>query len=116
RRGLVSSGAATWSCAYGTPPLTSLVAADLDGDGDHELAATTDYGGCLVFWNDPTPGNPRVHSFECEVVDSWIERGRSIVAGDVDADGRSELVVFGPYDSATGFCARIHVMEWHGGH
>jgi FG-GAP-like repeat len=107
RRGLELSrvnGAGEWTtelvAAYeGKDNMWSLDAGDLDGDGKLDLVATTERGKVLVLLGDGAGHFSREESPELDPPD--LCRGYGLELGDVDGDGRAEIVAGFAGESAT---------------
>jgi hypothetical protein len=78
--------------------------ADVDGDGDADLATAFDYGAALVYRNDRTA-----------LTSLWTEsRGGScgtVAWGDMDADGRQDLAVGHCDGTGGGYSGFAHVFR-----
>ena len=115
---------------HSTASATSLVAADFDGDGYADLAIGTpmedlrvpDAGAVHVLygsadgltadrsqvWRQDSPGLP-------DRPEPRDQLGRSLTAGDFDADGFDDLVIGVPYEGRRAFrMGIVHVL--HGSH
>ena len=74
-------------------PLThAVVAADLDDDGDLDLAGTSETNG-MVYWYE----NDGIGGFVTHIVDADLEGAYPMHAGDVDLDGDPDLLSCGYY-------------------
>jgi hypothetical protein len=88
-----------------------LAAADLNGDGDHELVMVKrdtnepDSTGKLKVWDVVVqPGETEITFQEDPSLYWW----RDVAAGDVDADGEDEVILIRDYDK------RLVVRKWNG--
>ena len=74
----------------------SVFAADLDGDGDVDLASASQTGGTIA-WYENSDGNgsfgPRL------VVSASVSQARAVVAADFGSDGRMDLASVSQQDS-----------------
>ena len=71
-------------------PTTSLVLADLDGDGDLDLVAGNYWTQNRIYWND---GKGKFTEGTARGLPQVSERTTAMVAGDVDSDGDLDLVL-----------------------
>ena len=69
--------------------VTAALFADLDGDGDEDLAVARDWGSILLLLNDGGRFTPAPDSLGLA---RWSSRWRGLAAGDLDGDGRLDLV------------------------
>ncbi|MDQ3844107.1 MAG: FG-GAP-like repeat-containing protein, partial [Bacteroidota bacterium] len=82
--------------ATGSNPL-NIYPADLDGDGKADLAAVNMYSGTIsIYRNTGTPGKI---SFDSKVDFSVGNYPQNINIGDLDGDGKSEIII--AYSSAS---------------
>ena len=79
-------------------PATSLLGADVDGDGDPDIVGSCLQGGSRVGWwrND----NGAATAWTFALVDGAFQGARGIQAGDVDRDGHLDVV-------GTGFSSEV---------
>lgn len=89
-------------------------ASDLDGDGDNELIIAGLY--YIPAGNGSIPGKNTIHVLQSDgmpltgwpvYLPFWEFPSESITVGDVDGDGRQELVVRSRIDSEKRWCVRI---------
>ncbi len=79
----------------GLPSSRELAIGDLDGDGKPDLAVSSFNNGQAVsiYWNTSTPGGITTNSFAPHVdfaVGGW---GNTVAIGDLDGDGKPDVVV-----------------------
>jgi hypothetical protein len=72
------------------PCAFEAIAADLDGDGDIDLAATSWSKGDRIAWFENVTGNPR-GKWEVHVLKDPYYAANQIIAADLDGDGRIDL-------------------------
>jgi hypothetical protein len=78
----------------------SVCIADLDGDGDQDLAGAAASANATAWWRNDG-GDPIV--WTRQIIDSQFTGARSVRAGDIDGDGRDDIV---------GTCWAQHVAWW----
>ena len=66
-------------------------AADIDGDGINEILAIEPWHGNNLVWYKPT-GDLRTDPWQRYLIDDTLNRGHSLAAADVDADGQLEII------------------------
>jgi hypothetical protein len=76
--------------AYGWNAFDTLVAADVDGDGRSDLIARTPSGQLWLYRNTGTVSSPYAPGIRIGA--SGWQAFRTLVAADVDGDGRSDLL------------------------
>jgi hypothetical protein len=69
--------------------ISSAMFADIDGDGDADLVLAREWGSILILLNDRGHFTAAPASWG---LDRWTSRWNGIAAGDLDGDGRLDLV------------------------
>ena len=87
--------------------VSGAVFADLDGDGDPDLALAVSWGSVRVFLNE---GDSFVDATDRLGLRSLVGRWNGITTGDFDSDGRPDLVVTG-WGNNTGLPDRYSVFH-----
>jgi len=72
---------------------TSVAVADLDNDGKPELVTSNRGGSISILKNKCTPGTINSGSFAAKVDIAASASSRFIAVGDIDADGKRDLIV-----------------------
>jgi hypothetical protein len=95
--------------------------ADIDGDGRPDLVVGAPLrdsgllraaGAVDVFRSPPPPGGTRWTTLHGEAADDWF--GQSVAIGDLDGDGKAEIIVGAPYNDRNGSAAGA-VFIYRGG-
>ena len=100
--GSITPGSFATKVDFGTGDEPSGVAiGDLDGDGKPELVVTNDYDNSLsVFHNTSTVGAITTSSFATKVDFATGAQPRAVVIGDLNGDGKPDLVASNNFDNS----------------
>jgi hypothetical protein len=106
---LALKNVAWWDWNWGYTYLNSVAIGDVDGDGKAEIVTGGDYGGMaqLCVWDGATLALKNVKTWYW-TSSTYIE---SVAVGDVDADGKAEIVTGGYYNNGTRDVAQLCVWD-----